>query len=140
MAKRGPKPRAKTILPLTQSWAPPSHLGEVSRAEFQRVANLLRQRGDQEKTDVQLVVRRAELIEISEACYAQIAKDGVVIASDRGNIGQHPAARLLLSATESLRRIDETLGMTPSSATASSTGQADAAGYGKWHRHVGGTS
>lgn len=58
MAKRGVKPRLKSIISLDQDWTPPAHLSELARAEFEHVADLLRQRGTLEQTDSRLVLRR----------------------------------------------------------------------------------
>jgi len=137
MARRGPKPRRTATIPLIQEWKRPSHLGAVARREFDRIVDLLRQRGALDQTDATLVVRRAELCELAEALYGQLRKDGPVIETDRKNLVPHPAARLLVSTVGQIKSIDEALGLTPSSAMVSA-GQKPSDPYAQWRVHLGG--
>ncbi len=138
MAKRGPKVKLKTIVPLTQTWAPPAHLSPAARAEFSRVAELLRQRGSLERTDVNLVIRRAELCDLAETAYRQLQADGAFVESDRGNLAAHPAVKVHAGAVAGIVRIDAELELTPASARPAPAGSGGA--YGDWHALLGVTS
>jgi P27 family predicted phage terminase small subunit len=138
MSKRGPKPRLKTIVPLRQSWGPPSHLTAAAKEEFERVVDLLRQRGALDQTDRELVVRRAELVDIAREAYKRRLKDGDYAASDRGNLAPHPAIRAHISACGAIRLIDVELGLTPARTRKAGASTVDQTGYGQWSKHLGG--
>ncbi len=138
MARRGPKPRLKAVLPLAQDWTAPPYLGKVARAEFDRVVALLREKNTLERTDSRLVVRRAEVAELAEASYRQWSAGELFLESDRGNLSPHPAIKTHLSATALLQRLDAELGLTPASAKVSAAPQGTPAGYGAWGRLLGG--
>jgi P27 family predicted phage terminase small subunit len=137
MSKRGPKPRVKAVLPIRQTWEAPAHLGAVARREFDRTVDLLRQRGTLDQTDAELVVRRAELVEVAVRAYREAMKDPFV-TSDRGNVGPHPGLAVHNRASEAIRRIDIELGLTPIRAPKLKAGAIDASGYGVWAKHLAG--
>jgi P27 family predicted phage terminase small subunit len=139
MSKRGPKPRVKTVLPIRQTWDAPAHLGVVARREFDRVVDLLRQRAALDQTDSELVVRRAELVEIAVDAYQEQKKEPFV-TSDRGNVAAHPAIKVHNAACATIRLIDIELGLTPARAAKARTTTVDASGYGQWSKHLGGSS
>ena len=138
MAKRGPKPKLKTFVPILQTWEAPAHLPPAARAEFDRIADLLRQRGTIDRTDVTLVIRRAELCELAEASFKQIAADGAFLESDRGNLGAHPAVKVHAAAVAGIVKIDSELELTPA-LTKPVAGAANTSGYGAWAKHLGGS-
>jgi P27 family predicted phage terminase small subunit len=137
MATRGPKPRLKTVIPLRQSWEPPSHLGASARREFERVVDLLRQRGTLDQADSELVARRSELVEIAVDAYQQQRKEPFV-TSDRGNLAPHPGIRVHNAACATIRLIDVELGLTPARAAKGKATSVDASGYGTWAKYLGG--
>lgn len=138
MSKRGPKTPVKATIPLRQSWDAPAHLGPIARAEFDRVADLLRQRGTLDRTDSELVVRRAELVEVAVTAYQRRRKDGDYVESDRGNLAPHPAIRAHVSACGMIRLIDIELGLTPTRSKAAGGQAGQDGGYGRWAKHLGG--
>jgi phage terminase small subunit len=137
MSKRGPKVRRRGVIPLAQEWDAPAHLGPIARREFDHAVDLLRQRDRLDKADSTLVVRRAELCELAELLYRELAKGAVVVVSDRGNLSVHPAARQLTSTAAAIKAIDETLELTPSTARAVASQPGS---YGEWQGLLGATS
>lgn len=138
MARRGPKPRRPATIPLVQEWAAPAHLSDAARAEFDRIVELLRQRGTIDRTDVTLVVRRAEACEIAETAYRQLTTDGAFVESDRGNLSAHPAVKVHTQAVAEIVRIDSELELSPAAVKTAAAGATG--GYSQFTRYLGGKS
>jgi P27 family predicted phage terminase small subunit len=137
MGKRGPKTRNPISIPLTQDWSIPSHLKRVARAEFLHTVDLLRQRGTIAKTDVTLVVRRAELCEIALKAYNE-SRSEPFTTSDRDNLSPHPGLKVHHSASLAIKAIDVELGLTPASSSTPAARQAAASGgYSHWQQYLG---
>jgi P27 family predicted phage terminase small subunit len=136
MSKRGPKPAFKAVIPLRQSWEPPRHLTPRARKEFERTVGLLRSRNALDNTDSELVVRRAELVDVAFLAYTQRKKDGDYMMSDRGNAYPHPAIKVHAAACGQIRLIDIELGLTPVRSKIKGADNALTGGYGRWEKYL----
>ena len=91
--KRGPKPRKVNVVPLVQCWDPPRGLSSTAKKAFNHAVDLLRQRGNLDRADIELVIAYAQTVEVRDVSYAQLQKDGLFVVSDRNNVSAHPAEK-----------------------------------------------
>jgi P27 family predicted phage terminase small subunit len=138
IARRGPKPSLKPLIPLTQCWDTPAHLSARAKREFERSVELLRQRSLLESVDAEMVARRAELVDIAETAYRQLKKEGPFVESDRGNLSPHPGARMHASASAEIRLIDKALGLAAPQVRSFSR-PAQPSAYSQWTRLLTGS-
>jgi P27 family predicted phage terminase small subunit len=116
MSKRGPKPAKNITLSLAQDWSAAGRgLSSAAKAAFVHYVDLLRQRGNLDSTDVELVVAAAQTVEARDVAYKQLQKDGAFVENDKGNVVAHPAVRVHAEACQRLKAIDSELGLTPTS-------------------------
>jgi P27 family predicted phage terminase small subunit len=126
--KKGRKPRHTVALPLAQSWSVPRHLSGAAAAEFKRLVGLLKQRGQLERANREVVIRLAELTAIAQTLFAEISKPGVslIAMNDQGRVGVHPGVKAHKDIALAIRQISGELGLTPQSARTSPIAGGDA--------------
>lgn len=90
--------------------------------------------------DAELVVRRAELVEVARLAYEAIREEGISVISDRGNEAPHPAIKTHTHATAQLRLIDQQLGLVAPRPRSSASQVGVSAAYGDWSQYLGGKS
>ena len=135
MGKRGPKPQPTAALKLRGSWRararekqgepqiapvtaspqPPAHLGDVGKAEWNRVAPGLTESRVLTELDLGALALACESLEQYRAACSVIADEGQSFSDNDGNIKAHPLLRERHQAWSRYTKGLAEFGLTPSS-------------------------
>jgi P27 family predicted phage terminase small subunit len=97
------------------SWEPRRELTGDARAAWRHVVGLLREAGNLDRTDPNLVEAYALNVELMRQAKRVIKAKGVVLTTGRGAIISNPACAILNSASMRLKAIVNDLGLCPAS-------------------------
>lgn len=130
--KPGPKPTPTRQLKLRGSWRanrphepqlepeapkPPDWLSEVAIQEWEYAVEQLSPSGVLTKADRNILAQYCQAMSDYRAALEVVSRDGMTVATDKGNLIQHPAVGIKNTSWEQARKAGALLGLSPADRT-----------------------
>lgn len=105
------KPRVQVTGANNASLLMPPYLGDVAKAEFVRLAAMLK--GEVTEADANALGQYCQAFEHKTTAERNLAKEGFTIPGPNGMVRQNPNMQIANEASKTMERIGKEFGMTP---------------------------